>query len=348
MTKITKKVRYIGMADDFTTQTFFITRTLSEKYELVECDDPDYIICSAFSKLPYEYCNTPQVRLFYSGENFAPDFNLVDYAIGSDDMTFGDRYFRHSDGQSLELESKDRRYGPELLAEKDRFANFIAGHESEYSYRGDFFKKLCAYKRVDSLGTYLNNMPDGRAITRPEKLAEQRRCKFTLCFESTSYRDFCTEKLVDAFLADTIPIYYGDPNIGKTFNTKAFINCADYASYEDILARIKELDEDDDAYMAVMREPIYTAPDLVSRHYDDLRAFLFHIFDQPIEQAYRRSRVYLPKQYDDMLYRVFREKRKRPRRPFKTVLACTFKPLYQAYKRTQRKAQTKKNKKQAP
>lgn len=331
MDKPIKKVKFIGMGCDL--NHFFLTDILREKYELVECDDPDYIICSSFSKIPYEFCNTPQVRFFYSGENYCPDFNLVDYAIGSDDITFGDRYFRHSDSQSLLLEQKDRNYGPELLAGKDRFANFISGHESEYSIRGDFFKKLCEYKRVDSMGTYLNNMPDGHAIRRADKFAEQSRCKFTLCFESTAYRDFCTEKLVDAFLADTIPIYYGDPNVGKTFNTKAFINCADYASYEDILARIKELDEDDEAYLAMMREPIYNDPGCITRHYDELRTFIYHIFDQPLEDAYRRSRVYLPKHYDDMLYRVFRERRKKPRRPFKTVLAQTFKPLYRKYRR---------------
>ena len=32
--------------------------------------------------------------------------------------------------------------------------------------------------------------------------------------------------------------------------------------------------------------------------------FICHIFDQPVEQAYRRSRVYLPKRVNDRLARA--------------------------------------------
>lgn len=140
MKKPVKRVKYVGFWTDFDPREFFITHILQEKYELIECEEPDYIICSTFGKLPYEYCAYPQVRIFYSGENFSPDFNLVDYAIGSDNIQFGDRYFRHSDGFSRELEVKDRNYQTGLLAEKDLFANFIAGHESEYAIRGGSLK----------------------------------------------------------------------------------------------------------------------------------------------------------------------------------------------------------------
>lgn len=193
------------------------------------------------------------------------------------------------------------------------------------------------------MGTYLNNMPDGKAISRAEKYAQQKRCKFTLCFESTSYQDFCTEKIVDAFVADTIPIYYGDPHIGNLFNTQAFINCADYSSYEEILHRIKELDENDEEYIRVMRQPIYIKPEMVSVHYEELKMFLYNIFDQPLDAVYRRSRVYLPKAYNDMLFQVFRTKRKKcTLQTIKSKLARMLNPIYCKYKQYQRiKAQKK-------
>lgn len=34
------------------------------------------------------------MKIFYVGENFTPDFNLCDYAIGFDIMEFNDRYLR--------------------------------------------------------------------------------------------------------------------------------------------------------------------------------------------------------------------------------------------------------------
>jgi len=35
--------------------------------------------------------------------------------------------------------------------------------------------------------------------------------------------NYFTEKVIDCFLSKTIPIYYGDKNIGKIFNEKGMI-----------------------------------------------------------------------------------------------------------------------------
>jgi len=40
-------------------------------------------------------------------------------------------------------------------------------------------------------------------------------------------QDAMTEKIVEAFAANCIPIYWGDPSISKVFNSKAFINVLD-------------------------------------------------------------------------------------------------------------------------
>ena len=64
------------------------------------------------------------------------------------------------------------------------------------------------------------------------KTAFQRKCKFTLCFKSTNHWGFVTEKIVDAFYADTIPVYYGSPTVTDIFNRDAFINVADFDSFD--------------------------------------------------------------------------------------------------------------------
>ncbi len=320
--KKTIKIKYVGFWENFDPNQFFLSKMLKEKYDVVECEDPDYIICSVFGKL-YSYCNNPQVRIMYSGENYCPDFNLIDYGIGLDQISFGDRYFRHTPVFSKELAEKSRDYGTEILQKKTLFANFIHSHESEHAIRGDFFKKLCEYKQVSSAGTYLNNMPNGETVAylSEEKREFQSKCKFTLCFESTSHLDFCTEKLADAFLADTIPIYYGDPNVCQIFNSKAFINVADYDSFESAIERISELDNDDEKYLSMLREPIYAEKDLVSKHDEAFKNWLYAIFDQPLEKAYRRSRVYAPaiyergilknefESYTGLLYQIWQEEK---------------------------------------
>ena len=52
--------------------------------------------------------------------------------------------------------------------------------------------------------------------------------KFTIAFENYVYPGYQTEKLYDAMLCKSLPIYCGDPNIGEVFNTKSFLNAADY------------------------------------------------------------------------------------------------------------------------
>lgn len=332
--KPVKKVKYVGFGSYFHPSTFFLTKILFEKFNLIESDEPDYVICSTFGH-PYEYCKYDAIRIFYSGENFAPDFNLVDYAIGSDNIIFGDRYFRHSDAFNIELSNLKRGMAHEELLAKEYFANFIVGHESEFNLRGDFFKLLSStYKRVESVGSFLNNMPDGQSVTRVEKDSFVKRCKFTICFESTQYLDFTTEKIVDAFLGNTIPIYLGNPNIYEIFNPEAFINVKDRSDFERAIKLIKYLDENDEEYLKMMSQPVYIKDTLVDEQMSKLRDFLFKIFDQPLETARRRSVVYLPKSYDKMLYSKFNEKTHRKRHVIsnlKSKVAELFPELYRRH-----------------
>lgn len=304
----TIKLNFSGTYDGFEPYMSIVYSILEKHYDVQITDDPDYLICDMFGESPYAYCGKPQVRIMENGENYIPDFNLVDYAVSRYPITLYDRNF-YLPGCAFpidhwkELPRKARNYSEEWLKEKVYFANFIASHESEGGIRGDFFKKLCEYKRVESPGTYLNNMPDGQTVrwTNDSKTEFQKKCKFTLCFESTVHSGFVTEKITDAFYADTIPVYFGNPHIKDIFNEKAFINCSDYDSFDAVIEKIKELDQDDSKYLEMMNQPILMGPDYAQRLHEDLEAYICRIFDQPLEKAYRRSRVYGPARIDDYL-----------------------------------------------
>lgn len=308
----TIKLNYAGVSEDFNKEQNLIYDVLKNNgYDVQISDDPDYLICDFSGKNPYQYCGHPQVRIMYSGENMIPDFNLIDYAICPYPIAFGDRSFQlpacvwpRDHWQALP--EKNRDYTLDFVRGKKYFANFITGHESEYNIRGDFFKALCCYKRVESPGSYLNNMPNGEVVNwlDDSKTAFQRKCKFTLCFESTNHYGFVTEKIMDAFYADTIPVYYGSPTVTDIFNREAFINIADFDSFDAAIEKIKELDQDDEKYLAMLRKPILVDPDYPRRLEEALGQYICHIFDQPLEQAYRRTRVYRPKDCDEYLARA--------------------------------------------
>lgn len=308
----TIKVNFAGIPEGYDKEHNLICDQLrSGGYDVEITEDPDYLICDFMGEEPYAYCGTPQVRIMYSCENYIPDLNLIDYAICPYPVTLGDRCFHlpacvFPSDHWFALKDKQRDYPADILKEKVYFANFVAGHESEFNIRGDFFKKLCEYKRVESAGTYLNNMPNGETVDWLDgtKEALQKKCKFTLCFESTLNYGFVTEKITDAFYADTIPVYYGSTAAADIFNKDAFINVADYDSFDEAIARIIELDQDDEKYLAMLRQPILVDPEYPNRVETSLREFVCHIVEQPLEKAYRRSRVYSAKRWDDYLGRA--------------------------------------------
>ena len=95
---------------------------IGKHFDVELTDNPDFIIYSNFGYVHLDY-DLP--RLFYTGENLRPDFNICDYALGSDRMTFGDRYFRFTNYMftcQKELHEIDvRRYS----SRPRRFCNFV-------------------------------------------------------------------------------------------------------------------------------------------------------------------------------------------------------------------------------
>jgi len=84
-------------------------------------------------------------------------------------------------------------------------------------------------KRLNFLKTLQHQLsPDidlfGRAVRKIEdKWDGLAPYKYSLAIENSCSPDYWTEKLADCFLAWTIPLYYGCPNLEKYFPEEAFI-----------------------------------------------------------------------------------------------------------------------------
>lgn len=279
--KKTIKIKFIDFNTDI--EITAITSILSQRYNVCICDAPDYII---FAPYGYDHLRYNCIRIFYTSECYTPNFNECDYAIGFDRLSFGDRYIRIPLYQLFQYKKfydmlKNRpKFTMDDLKNKTEFCNYVVSNSFVKDLRTEIFLKLCEYKKVNSGGRYLNNI--GGAVR--DKYAFQLKHKFSIAFENCSYEGYSTEKIVEAFAAKTIPIYWGDPSIDVDFNNDAFINCHKYGSLEDVVERVKEIDNNDELYLKMMNEPILKTQDL------KLDEFLFHIFDQPLEKAGRRSR----------------------------------------------------------
>lgn len=259
-----------------------LTDILNQRYDVCICDDPDYIIYAPYG---VDYLRYDCIRIFYTSECYTPNFNECDYAIGFDRFSFNDRYIRIPLYQLFQYKKfyemlKHRPlFTMDDLKKKTEFCNYVVSNSFVKDLRTEIFLKLCEYKKVNSGGRYLNNI--GGAVK--DKYAFQLKHKFSIAFENCSYDGYSTEKIVEAFAANTIPIYWGDPNIGIDFNNNSFINCHQYNSLDEVVERVKEIDNNDELYLKMMNEPILKIQDI---RLDD---YLYYIFDQPVEKAGRRS-----------------------------------------------------------
>ena len=62
-----------------------------------------------------------------------------------------------------------------------------------------------------------------------------------------------------------------------------------------------ELDQNDDMYLAMLRQPIFVRRNFVQDKMEELERFLCNIFDQSLVNARRRPQSYLPKTYEKII-----------------------------------------------
>ncbi len=299
---------------------------LSKFYEVEISEDPDYIIYGEYNEMIFE--NTfgehlkykDCVKIFYTREDLEPDFNLCDYACALTPIKYGDRYFRlpsyymPQHREQLYLCEHKHENLQNILQTKPEFCSFVVsnatsrGRAGADSIREKAFYALSDYKRVNSGGRFLNNigMPSGV----PDKLEFQKKHKFALAFENESHPGYTTEKLMQAFAAQTVPIYWGDPEVTQVFNPKAFICASDFETLEDMVDYVRKVDEDDELYLEMLRQPAFRedvpGPDEVLGEFE---SWVRHIFDQDKEKALRRNMVWAGDMYQSLRYNQWLKKK---------------------------------------
>lgn len=280
--KKTVKVKFLGFAPYHRPQEQAYYRFLSERYDLIESDEPDYIIDAG---LDFRHVKYDCVKILLNGENTVPNFNLYDYAVSSCEMTFGDRYLRMPWFAFYPhfAEIADRKSTPEESFLNRQFCSFVVSNaEFGDPMRRKFFETLSKYKFVASGGKFQNNV--GGPIV--DKLSFCRGYKFNIAFENSSYPGYTTEKVMDAYVAQTVPIYYGNPNVAVDFRLESMIRVSGEQDIERAVEAIIQLDRDDEAYlkMVTARCLVEDSPAVYERR---LEEFLAYIFDQPLDQAGR-------------------------------------------------------------
>lgn len=298
----TIKVKFVDFWDTFDPLHNFITDVLSKKYRIELSDSPDYLIFSVFGYTNIDYHNC--TKIFFSGENITPDFNICDYAIGFNFLSFGDRYLRMPlyTAYGIQRLAAPKVIVPEVVLNR-KFCSFVVSNAQGAPERERFFHLLSEYKQVDSGGRYKNNV--GGPV--PDKTAFIKDYKFNIAFENCMCDGYTTEKIMEPMLVNSVPIYWGNRLINRDFNQDSFINIANYPSLEAAVEDIVRLDQNDDEYLSLLSTPWFNKENYLNWE-EQLITFFDNIFEKPLsESRYIPTHGYI-QTYQYRLHRMMRDK----------------------------------------
>ena len=237
-------------------------------YEYFDCqnNECDIVFYSLYDRIEQlKLCKGNPIFIYWTDELYAPGSNV----IYENPFIF---YKQNNLSISFNIDSNDNCYFPYgfldnydntvksfndykvNINDKTRFATFCASNSQNYNakYRMNVVKYISQnYKQITCCGKVLNNT-DGEYLPFDTNKAidYHKSYKFNFCFENAESKDnpkYITEKIMNAFMYRTIPIYWGCENINDFFNKEAFINC-NGLSYEEILQKIIEVDNNNELY----------------------------------------------------------------------------------------------------
>ena len=282
--KLTKKIWFEDFWPGFDIYNNFFLDIMQEEYKVILDDiNPDYIFCSVFGKKALSYGG---IRIAFTGENTLPDFNEYDYVIGFEYITYEDRYLRwplYKIYESYkEALNKHKNLNWSEFLKRDFCCRVVSNGENADSFREYIFEIINSVKPVASGGKYKNNLQDGKPVENKKEFL--KNYKFNLAIENSfSNSGYTTEKIVDAWAAGCIPIYWGNKLILKEFNKDAFINCHNFNSLEEIVDYILKLLDNPEKMKKMVESPI------CNEHSESgLKDFLRNILSQTKGEAYRR------------------------------------------------------------
>lgn len=202
-------------------------------------------------------------KVFICFENVGPDYNKYDFSICLRRPDYDGRNVWITPLLFPEEFDPPRPDGVTLDLLDRKFCSFVVSND-KCKLRNDIAKALMEYKPVDCPGQCLHNIdiPWFGGYGAKNNGSKQRLLgmyKFNICAENSNTDGYITEKLLDAYRALTVPIYWGSQCNIEPFTKDSLIYANDCTGIADLVERVKQVDNDDSLYMKMlMANPIVT------------------------------------------------------------------------------------------
>ena len=287
-----------------------LCQLLRTRYEVVlDQHRPEFLF---YSVKRFDFWRYRAARIFYTYESDPPDFAHCDWALSNVDLAS----FPAPKGRALhfpfwalylsslfgarELRQRQAADPQQVLARKQKFCAFAALNPRA-SLRNEMAVLLSLRHRVTCAGRTLRNgayaIPRGDFGHFPESFAWQasrqilrrfyQQHKFVIAYENDALPGYVTEKLAMAFLAHSVPIYWGAPDVADIFNPAAFIHARDFSSQQDLVDYVCHVHAHDELYLRYLRAPIFRPETarMADEKIEQFFMFCAHIFAQGKRRA---------------------------------------------------------------
>lgn len=248
------KCAFVDFWRGYKPEEHYIYMSLRDKYDIeIDNENPDYLFYSCFGHKHLKYRDV--IKIFYTGENTYPNYNQCDYSLSFNRGTMGGRNLYFPTATRYDYQTLPP---VEASLAKRRFCNFIYSQDTMGGgavYRKQVCQVLMNYRHVDCPGKVLHNMDAQELSIRQaknwhsSKIGFLSKYKFTIAFENSNRDGYMTEKLLDPLLAGSVPIYWGSEGNVAPFDKDCMICAYDYPDVESLIARIREVDQNDEEYL---------------------------------------------------------------------------------------------------
>lgn len=258
MLKENLKVRFedLDPCEAMKGQCEFFINVLSKKYNVTvlnssDDEEPDLLLYSWWgsNNLKWQKC----VRIYYTIEMDYPDFNICDYAIGLSIIDIQDRFFRLPvyiiyDDLLYKYEKHLNNPNNNNLFNRKFCSTIVTNGKLRDPFYFELLKRLNCYNKVYSGGRFNNNI--GTYIHNKVKFIQN--FKFNLSIENSNIYGYVTEKIIESFIADSIPIYWGSNYVKTEFGTSGYINLNEFSNINDAISQIKKINENKSLYLDIV------------------------------------------------------------------------------------------------
>lgn len=263
MNKPPLKLAFVDFWDNFQETDFgrFLAWFTTNFDVTIDEEAPDVVVYSCFGTKHLQYPDT--LRIFFTGENHKPDFNICDYSFGNIRMDYRGKHLWVPFAAIMTAQTPAGL--PPITPEdvQRKFCSFIYSQDTVGEgaiLRKEFCEKLMReYAHVDCPGRVLHNLDAPELADRfdPANWNQSKRrflvkYKFNIAFENSNAPGYITEKLTDAYLGNTVPIYWGSDGDTGFFPKESMICAHDYPTPEALIARIREANENNELYLALL------------------------------------------------------------------------------------------------